>query len=189
MEIYYSKSKLAKGFLLVLVLTAAALFVSSKVIDGFFAAQRSVLSSVSFYDVFEVVLAAVSIFGVLICGGGMVVLTQRLFRSDPQVIFDMGGIEDKRLNTGLIEWNKIAYISLADNNYAQWLNLTLHSPDKYFGQLPKFQLLLCKLNGQTGKNYFRIRFSDLNVPIDDAWQYIEENVIKPREEKSIALML
>jgi len=188
MEIYYSKSRLVKAFLLALVITFAALFVSAKVFHHLFIEARSVLSSISIYHFIALFLGIVGVCGILIFGAGAAVFALRLFRSAPQVIISESGIEDERLGTGFIEWNEVALVFLAKYNHAEWLTLNLHSPEKYYSRLPKFELFLRRINGRKGKNDLSVRFNDLDASADEAWDFIENNVIKPREENGMALM-
>lgn len=188
MEIYYSKSKLVKTFLLTLLMTFAAVFVSAKVFYHLFIENRSVISSISIYDFAAFFLGIVGILGILLFGTGMFISAFRLFDSKPQVIISSKGIEDKRLRTGIIEWNDVALVFLSKHNLAEWLTLNLHSPEIYYSRLPTFELFLRWINGRKGKNDLSIRFNDLDASIDDAWNFIENNVIKPREAKDLALM-
>lgn len=104
------------------------------------------------------------------------------------MIITFEGIEDKRLICGLINWDEIELITLEETKYAQWLNLILKSPEKFYRRLSSAQIFLRKLNGQKGNNNFRIGFTDLDKPIDVAWEFIEDKIIKPRAEKGIYLM-
>lgn len=188
MEIFYSKSKLIKLFLLSVLMVFAALILLTKIFDFLFTDNRSVFSSVSANDVFAAVLGIVCLFAILIFGAGIIIFFSKFFDSEPQLIISLAGIEDKRLNTGMIEWNEIAFVILSKDKYSQFLSVNLHTPEKYYKRLPKYELLLRKINGRKGKNDFSIRFADLEMPIDEVWNYIEENVIKPCEEKGIHLM-
>ena len=188
MEIFYSKSKLIKAVLLGLLSTSASLLLLAKIFFVDFSADQSVMVSSLARDAVLLGLGLISLFGAFIFGGATITFILRLFDSEPQVIISLKGIEDKRLDTGLIEWNEIEMIFLAEINFAQWLTLILKSPKKYYRRLPKFQLLLRKLNSQKEINDFRIRFADLDTPIDEAWEFIEDNIIKPRTEKGIALL-
>jgi hypothetical protein len=185
MEIFISKVKVIKGILLGLLMTSAALLVSVKVFYILFPANRSLLVSPFELHIIPLIVGLVSIFGFFWFGLMTLAFIARLFQSEPQVIITLEGIEDKRLNSGLIGWNEIGFISQEEVKYGQWLTLTLHSPEKYHLQLPKFELFLRKINGQKGLNNFRIRFTDLDTPINEAWNFIENNIIKPREEKSL----
>lgn len=169
-------------------MTSAALFVSVKVFYILFPANRSLLVSSFELHIVPLIVGLVSIFGFFMFGSMTLVFVRRLFLTEPQVIITLEGVEDKRLNSGLIGWNEISFVSMEEVKNVQWLNLTLHSPEKYYSQLPKFELFLRKMNGQKGINDFRIRFADLDTPIDKAWNFIENNIIKPREEKSLALL-
>lgn len=188
MEIYYSKSKLVKTFLLALVMTFAALFVAAKVFFHLFVEARSIVSSVSISDFVAFLGGTVSVFGILIFGAAAIDIALRFFHSEAQVIISLNGIEDKRLNTGLIEWNDVALVIFSKDKYSQLLSLTLYSPEKHRRRLPKLKLLLRKINRQKDDDALRIQFNDLDAPIEDAWKFIENNVIKPREEKGIHLM-
>ena len=170
-----------------LLMTMAALFVSVKVFYILFPPNRSLLFSSFDFQIIPLIVGLVAVVGFFVFGAMTLVFVTRLFYTEPQVIINLKGIEDKRLNSGLIAWNEVGVIFLAEVRYAQWLNLTLDSPEKYYRQLPKFQLFLRKINGQQGINNFRVRFTDLDTPIDEAWDFIESNIIKPREEKDLAL--
>lgn len=188
MEIYISKVKIAKAILMGIVMTFAALYVAVKVFFILFPADRSVLDSSFEIEIIPMIVGFAVAIGFFMFGAITVVFVSRLFSREPQLIINLEGIEDKRLNFGLIEWNNIETISLEETKYAQWLNLRLKSPENYYRRLPKFQMLLRKLNDQQGIDNFRIRFADLDAPIDEVWNYIEENIIKPREEAGIHLM-
>lgn len=186
MEIFLSKPKIVKATLLGALLTFASLFISAKVI--FEAANESVLADNWTELIFSRILFAIGVLGFLIFGAMTAVFISRLFDEKPQVILSVQGIEDKRLGCGMIEWDEIAFVTFMETKYAQWLSLVLKSPEKFYPKLSAFQIFLRKMNGQKGDNSFRIRFNDLNVSIENAWQFIEENVIKKREEKDMSLM-
>lgn len=187
MEILISKSKVVKAILLGTLMTFAALYVAVKVFYILLPSNRSVLESSFNLQIIPMIVGFAAVIGFFMFGAMTLVIIPRLFNSEPQVIINLEGIEDKRLAVGLIVWNEIEIIFLAETKYAKWLNLTLKSPENYYHRLSKFQLLLRKLNGQQGMNNFRIRFADLDTPIDEAWNFIEENVIKSRKEKEMAL--
>jgi hypothetical protein len=187
MEIFYSKWKLIKAILLGLMLTSAGIFVSAKCYSILFLTTRSVEASYSFRDtVVPFLVMIISIFGILMFGGMTIVFISWFFHSEPQMIITSDGIEDKRLNAGFIEWSEITFISLDENKHGQWLNINLKSPEKFYRRLSKFQLFLRKANGQKDIDDLRIRFALLETAIDEAWDFIENNVIKPREEKNIS---
>jgi hypothetical protein len=187
MKIFFSKPRVAKGILLGLLMTCAALFVSVKVFYILFPANLSLLVSSFELHILPLIVGLAGVFGFFMFGSMTLVLVTRLFYTEPQVIISLEGVEDKRLNSGLIGWNEVSVVSMEEVKNVQWLNLTLHSPEKYYNQLPKFELFLRKMNGQKGINNFRIRFADLDTSIDEAWNFIQSNIIKLREEKSLAL--
>lgn len=162
-------------------MTFAALFVAAKVFSD--AVNESVLSGYSAAKIFSYFVGAVGVFGFFLFGAATLIFISRLFDNKPQVILTSEGIEDKRLGCGLITWNEVEMITLEETKYAKWLNLILNSPEKLYKKLSLSQLFLRKLNGQNDKNNFRIRFADLDASVDEAWEFIENNVIKPREEK------
>lgn len=168
MDVFYSKSKLLKFSGLNLLGLAAAVLV---------------------YIVYPNISGLIfGIIGSLLFGTMSIVVFFRIFNHKPQVILNLEGIEDTRLNTDLIKWDEIKFITLEENKRSKWLNLNLYEPDKVFHKLPSFQKILRKANGQTERNNFRIRFIDLDTPIEEVWNFIENNVIKPRNEKGIHLM-
>ena len=187
MEIFISKLKVVKGILLGSLMTFAALYVAVRVFFILFPPNRSLLTSSFDFQTIPMIFGLAAVIGFLMFGGATIVIASRLFQSEPQLIISLEGIKDKRLNFGLIEWNEIETISLEETKYAQWLNLRLKSPENYLYRLPGFQKFLRKANGQHEFNNFRIRFSDLDTPIDEAWNFIEENIIKPRTEQGITL--
>lgn len=168
MEFYISKPKIIKSVILGFIMIGAAIVVLN-ISENLF-------------------LKVVCISGILLFGAMTIAFIIRLLNSEAQVIINFEGIEDKRLNTGFIRWDETNFIMLEENKNSKWLNLKLTEPEKYFHKLPKFQKFLRKANGQIGVNNFRIRFTDLDQPIEDAWEFIEKNIIKPREEKGIHLM-
>lgn len=188
MEIFYSKSKLVKAFLLSLLAVFSISFVIGKAVNDLFIQERSLLTSVSRNDLFWGVAGTAAVFGIVIFGGVGVSFLLKLFRSEPPVIISLEGIEDRRLNTGMIEWNEIAFVIFNKDSHSQFLSVTLHSPEKYHQRLPKFERFLRKINNQKGSDSFYIYFNDLDQPIEEAWEFIENNVTKPREEKSLALL-
>ena len=161
MEFFISKTKIFRAISLGLLLTLASL-----------------LLFIGYLNFFGIIFGVI---GLLLFGSVTLFFILRLFQTESQVIINLKGIEDKRLNTGLIQWEKIDAVLLEKYKQAQCLVLVLYSPEKYYYKLPKFQLFLRKLNGQKGMNNLRIRFSDLDKPIDEAWEFIEKNVIKNRE--------
>lgn len=163
MEISVSKIKVLKGISLSLLLTAASALVAVVIRPNLF-------------------VTAVGFLGLLMFGAMTIVFISRLFYTEPQVIINLEGVEDKRLNTGLIRWNEINTILMESAKQSQYLILDLNSPEEYYRKLPKLELFLRKANGQTGTNNFRIRFTDLDKPIDEAWEFIENNILKTQEE-------
>lgn len=188
MEIFYSKSKFIKAFLLALLMSFAAGLLAAELISGLLWEKASVLSTFSAGDIFSILLLIIILFALSISLGAALVFCSRIFNSAPQLIVSLEGINDKRLNLGMIGWNEVTYVILSKDKYTQMLSLTLNEPEKYYHRLPKFELFLRKLNGQRGNNDFRIRFADLDKPIDEIWVFIENKIIKPREEKGIHLM-
>lgn len=152
--------------------TSAAAFAAAKVFLN--TANKSVLTDFGSVPASSYVVGIISVFGFLIFGTMTVVFISRLFDNKPQLIITLKGIEDKRLGCGMIDWEEIEAVTFMETKYAQWLSLTLGSPEKFYDKLSSFQKLLRKLNGQTGTNSLRIRFADLNISIEDAWQYIED---------------
>ena len=187
MEIFVSKSKIVKAILLAVLMTCAAAFVAVKIFYILFPLNRSVLVSSFEIQIIPIIVGTVSVVGFFVFGAMTIVFISRLFYNKPQVIINLEGIEDKRLGTGFIEWNEIGMFRWNKTNYASWLTLDLNSPEKYFPRLTNFQMFLRKANGQKGNNDLRIRFTDLDTPINEAWDFIEENVIKPRTAKDLAL--
>ena len=181
MEIFVSRAKVFKATLFGLLLTGASMFVSVKCYHNVFLESYSVFESTFRTQIIPFVVGTVGIFGFLIFGGMTLVFISRLFYTEPQVIINLEGIEDKRLRTGLIKWNEIDAVMLAEANRAQWLTVVLDSPEKYYLRLPKFELFLRKINYQQGNNSLRIRFADLDKPINEVWEFIENNIIKNRE--------
>ena len=161
MEIFYSKTKLLKFIGLGLLGVGASVFVY-----------------IAYPNIFGMIIGTI---GLVFFGGGTIVIFFRLFSNEPQVIINLDGIEDRRLNLGLIGWNEIKSVSLNEKKQAQWLNLILENPEIYIQQLSKFQIFLRKANGQTDFDGFRIRFIDLDTPIDDAWDYFEKNVLEQNQ--------
>ena len=161
MEIFYSKTKLLKFIGLGLLGVGASVFVY-----------------IAYPNIFGLIIGTI---GLIFFGGGIIVAFSRFFNNEPQVIINLNGIEDRRLNLGLINWNEIKYVSLNQTKYAQWLNLVLENPEIYIQQLSKIQKFLRKANGQTDFDGFRIRFIDLDTPIDDAGDYFEKNVLEQNQ--------
>lgn len=104
----------------------------------------------------------------------LIVITNKILRSDAQLLMDEKGIDDHRLKTGCIPWEDINAVSLEETRHARWLTIELESPEKYYSKLPVVQLILRKLNGQEGMNDLRIRFNDLDGSIDDAFEYVRK---------------
>lgn len=180
MEIFYSKKKLFKAVLLGLLGTVASIFVLFKF-------YQSVLgSSWTLGNNLGVLLSIIPLVGLVIFGGATLVFISRLFDKTPQVVITEEGLEDKRLNTGLIRWNEILGAMQMETKYAQWVSLILSSPEKYFEKLPAFQKFLRKANGQVENNNFRIRFTDLDTPIEEAFPFIEKCFLQCQNELPLA---
>ena len=188
MEIFVSKSKIVKAILLGMIMTFAALFVAVKVFYIIFPADRSVLTSSFDIQIIPLFVGIVSIIGFFMFGAMTIIFTSRLFYNEPQVIINLEGIEDKRLGTGFIEWKEIGFFWWNETQYASWLTINFIFAGKVFQQnCPVFKCFCEKANGQKGNNDLRIRFTDLDTPIGEAWDFIEKNVIKPREAEDLAL--
>lgn len=157
-------------------MTCAALLVSAKVF--FDTASESVLADSLAAEMLPFFLGLIGVGGFLMFGAMTLVSISKLFDGKSQVMFSPEGIEDKRLGCGLIEWSEIEAVLVMETKYAQWLSIVLKSPEKFYGKLSSFQIFLRKLNGQSGVNNFRVRFTDLDAPIETAWRYIEEKIIK-----------
>ncbi len=162
MEIWISKTKVFKAIGVSFLLVAASAFV--------------VVIRPNWF------VAAAAVTGFILFGAMTIAFILRLFYTEPQVIINLEGIEDKRLNTGLISWSEISAVSMEASSQAQYLILILNSPDEYHQKLPKLELLLRRANGQAGTNKFRIRFTDLDKPIEEAWGFIENNMLQSRKE-------
>ncbi len=188
MEIFISKQKIVKGILLSALMTCASLYVAVKVFYILFPPSESLLVSSFDFQIITAIVGLVAAVSFCVFGAGKISLLFGLFQNEPQLIINLEGIEDKRLRLGLIEWNEIENISIEETKYAQWLNLELRSPKKFYNKLSKFQLLSRKLNGESEFNNFRVRFTNLDAPIDEAWNFIENNIIKRRAEKLLDLI-
>lgn len=154
MEFFISKRKIIKGVLLGLLMTAV-----------------SALMFYAYPNWFGIIFGAL---GLAIFGTMSAFILLRFFESEPQVVISSQGIEDKRLNFGLIEWDEIKSVALNETKYARWLNICVETPEKYYCRLPKLQIFLRKANGQTGMNDFRVRFNDLDKPVEEAFEMIED---------------
>lgn len=187
MEIFYSKRKLLKGILLGLLGSAASFFVLFKGYQAFLIDNQSVFSSTwTFGNLIIVLLSTIPLAGLVMFGGATVIFIKRFFIRTAQVIINEEGIEDKRLNTGLIRWSEVLGALQMETDYAQWVSLILSSPEKYFEKLPTFEKFLRKANGQIGNNNLRIRFTDLDTPIDEAFPLIEKCVLQCQNELPLA---
>lgn len=168
-------------------MTAASFFVLFKSYQAVLIDNQSLLSSsLNFGNILAVLLSLISLLGFVMFGGITITFALRFFNSQPQVIVSKEGIEDKRLNFGLIRWNEIEEIYFEETKYSKWLSLFLVSPENYFDKLPLFQKFLRKANGQSGNNFFRIRFEDLDKPIEEAMTLIEKYIAESRNEMALA---
>jgi hypothetical protein len=110
MEIFYSKHKLLKVISLCVLITIAAGFVSGNVFYGLFLAPRSIFSSYTLWDLVAFVGMCVSIFSFIISGFATIKFILCLFHFEPQVIITLDTIEDKRFNTGAIDWKDVDFV-------------------------------------------------------------------------------
>jgi hypothetical protein len=155
MSLLYSKSRLLKGITLALIMIALSVF--------------------CFLHAGVVGEIAGSI-GIVMFGLGLIIETIKLFSNKPQITINSDGINDRRLNFGLIRWDEINTIELEKTQYATWVNINLNAPEIYYDKLPKFQKFLRKANGQIGINDFRIRLINLDKKPDEIWYYIEQMI-------------
>ncbi len=159
-EISISKMKVLRGILLAILMISASITV-------IFLKQNLLIMVVGF-------------IGAFVYSFGLIFQISKLFYFGSLVIINSEGIEDVRLGCGIIRWSDIESVSLEKTRYASWLNIGLISPEKYYSKLTKRQIFLRKLNEQPGKNNLRIRFIELERPIGEAFDLIE-NIIKNGE--------
>ena len=156
-------------------MTAASFFVLFKGYQAISLDNQSLMSNwLTFGNILAILLSLIPLLGIVIFGGATITFAARFFNPNVQVIISENGLEDKRLNFGLIPWNEIKNIYSLQNKYAKWLSLDLISPEKYVDKLPFFQRFLRTANGQFEDNHFRVRFEDLDKPIEEALEMIEK---------------
>jgi hypothetical protein len=111
--------------------------------------------------------------GIAMFAAGLVVIARRWLDPAPQLIISADGIDDRRLKLGPISWRDIASVALDQTAHAQWLTLELIAPEAYLVRLPGAQKALRAANEQLGADHLRIRFTDLDQPINDALLLIQ----------------
>ncbi|MBF0547624.1 MAG: hypothetical protein HQM08_24505 [Candidatus Riflebacteria bacterium] len=157
MELFYSKSALLKGILLSFLAVLASLFCF----------------------LFTDALGKIAGFtGGFLFGCFLITEILKLFAHIPQIVISSEGINDRRLNCGLIKWEEINSISLQQTQYSKWININLNNPETFYKKLGGFQKLLRVLNGQTGVNNFRVRLITMDKSVDEILDFVEKNFVK-----------
>ncbi len=174
MKIYVSKLKAAKIFLLGLAGALASGFLSWQVYV-YLTYSFQIVWGVSLIGmVLNIIFGLIFLVGILVFGCVAIIFGKRLFDDKPQVLLSADGIEDKRLNSGLIKWSEISSIFPHKMGQAEWLSINLMLPENYQKRLPIFARLMRKINGESELNSFRIGFTELDKSIDEAFDYILE---------------
>jgi hypothetical protein len=172
MEIYVSKLKAAKFFSLGLIGTLASAFVFWKVFAAltFYFQHFSPTFIISIF--FSLIFVIVAILGIFMFGSAMLIFGKRILTRTPLVLINSEGIEDKRLNFGLISWSEITSIFPHKVESIDYLSFNLKLPEKYQNNLPFLTKLIRKINGESNLNAFKIYFTELDKPIEEALNYI-----------------
>jgi len=174
MEIYVSKLKAAKILFLGLSGALASGFFSWKIYLYLTYSFRMVWDVSLIGMILNIIFGLMFLLGILVFGCVTVIFGKRLLDTKPQVLISAEGIEDKRLNLGLIKWSEISSIFSNKMSQAQWFSINLILPENYQKRLPVFARLMRKINGESELNSFRIGFTELDKSIDEAFDYILE---------------
>jgi hypothetical protein len=172
MKIYVSKLKAAKFFSLGLIGTLASAFVFFKAFDSLSLSFRYFSLSLIIGIFFSFVALLASFLGFFVSVNLAVIYGKRLLTRKPLVLINSEGIEDKRLNLGLISWSEITSIFPHKVESIDYLSFNLKLPEKYQNNLPFFTKLIRKINGESNLNAFKIYFTELDKPIEEALNYI-----------------
>jgi hypothetical protein len=172
MEIYVSKLKAAKFFSLGLIGTLASAFVFWKVFSAlmFYFQHFSPAFIIGIFC--SLIFVIVAILGIFMFGSAMLIFGKRILTRTPLVLINSEGIEDKRLNLGLISWSEITSIFPHKVESIDSLLFSVKLPEKYINKLPFFTKLIRKINGDSDLNEFKIYFTELDKPIEEALNYI-----------------
>ncbi|HEX3314436.1 MAG TPA: STM3941 family protein [Gemmataceae bacterium] len=111
--------------------------------------------------------------GVAFFGLGAVAVPVRALRGGPQVVIDDDGIDDRRLNVGVIRWEDIRSLSIGTVKSSKFLCIEVAEPEKYLRVLPAWKRKLAELNGALGFPPLTISFTGLSPGIDEVWDHLQ----------------
>jgi hypothetical protein len=158
-----------------------------KVLRGIFLCILMISASITVILLRQnLLIVIIGFFGAFVCSFGLIIQISKLFYFKPLVFINSEGIEDLRLKCGVIRWSDVEAVTIEATRHVSWISVYAKSPEKYYSKLSKYQLFLRKLNGQPGKNDFRIRFVELDKPIDEAFDLIEHILKEGEHDLSLA---
>lgn len=135
------------------------------VIGGFFITRSA-------EELFDRVIGLVC---VLFFGAVLVSATRSLFQNQVVFALDQTGITDT--NRGLvIAWSEVDEVTIVTVRGIRFLGLALKSPDSILARVSPMQRRLAGMNEQIGGAHWSFSFAGITPGIDDALQFIRQNV-------------
>ena len=120
----------------------------------------------------NILCKTVSVIGVLFFGLCFVVCIRDWLRKGPVLIINEEGIDDKRLRTGLIPWDEVDYIKVADmeagGHSNRFLSVHVDDEDKYLARMPGYRRMFARFSPSMGYSVVSIPFNTLSPGLDDA---------------------
>jgi len=115
--------------------------------------------------------------GIGFFGLGVIAFPVRFFRSEPQIVINEEGIDDRRLKIGVIRWADIRSLSIRSLNSVKFLCIELVEPEKYLARLPRWKRSLGWTNEILGFPAMTIGFTGLSPGIAQVWEYIHNRLM------------
>jgi hypothetical protein len=113
-----------------------------------------------------------ALIGSLLCWIGFFGIMFKFSDRKIKVIIDEKGINDSRLQYGLIPWEDIEAIWIVRYRYYEALAIQFRNSEKYLQQMSSFEKTVRKPDQWIGWGHFAVNFIGLNKGIYDVWDHI-----------------
>ena len=101
--------------------------------------------------------------------------TWSLFRSRNVYTFDRAGITDHHRGV-VIAWGEIKKVVIVSVQGMQFLGLVFHQPDQFLDRLSPLRRMFANFNERQQWCYWNFTFTGVTPGIDEALEYIRQNV-------------
>ena len=121
-------------------------------------------------------IQAVGWVGVAFFALCLALILRQLLRRGPTVVIDDFGVFDRRLGVGLIPWQDISAVSVAQIRSQRFISLWLRNQEEYLSRVPSWRASLGRMNERMGFSPFSMGFAGLTPGLDEVYAHIRTKV-------------